>query len=119
MDVKILRNFSLATVLLFALTAVASAASTIKIGGLFAVTGPAAFLGEPERNTAQMVVDQINAAGGILDSQVLQRAHALRIDPAHFLKEHNSYPCLVQIGGLLKTGATQTNVMDLRVALVE
>ncbi len=65
MAVKILRNFSLATVLLFALTAVASAASTIKIGGLFAVTGPAAFLGEPERNTAQMVVDQINAAGGI------------------------------------------------------
>ncbi|MCA9015861.1 MAG: DUF4147 domain-containing protein, partial [Planctomycetaceae bacterium] len=60
-----------------------------------------------------------DAAGGILDSQVLQRAHALRIDPAHFLKEHNSYPCLVQIGGLLKTGATQTNVMDLRVALVE
>ncbi len=37
----------------------------IKIGGLFAVTGPAAFLGEPERNTAQMVVDEINSKGGI------------------------------------------------------
>lgn len=41
------------------------AAETIKIGGLFAVTGPASFLGEPERNSAQMVVNQINAAGGI------------------------------------------------------
>ncbi|WP_339729652.1 DUF4147 domain-containing protein [uncultured Gimesia sp.] len=60
-----------------------------------------------------------DAAGGILDSLVLQRAHALPIDPAPFLKDHNSYPCLAQVGGLLKTGATHTNVMDLRVALVE
>ena len=37
----------------------------IKVGGLFAVTGPPSFLGEPERNTAQMVVDEINKAGGI------------------------------------------------------
>lgn len=41
------------------------AAGAIKIGGLFAVTGPAAFLGEPERNTAKMVVDEINKAGGV------------------------------------------------------
>ena len=32
---------------------------------MFAVTGPAAFLGEPERNTARMVIDEINKAGGI------------------------------------------------------
>lgn len=37
----------------------------IKIGGLFSITGPASFLGEPERNTAQMVVNKINASGGI------------------------------------------------------
>lgn len=43
----------------------ALAAAPLKIGALFAVTGPAAFLGEPERNTAVMVVDQINKAGGI------------------------------------------------------
>uniref|UniRef100_A0A831UDW9 ABC transporter substrate-binding protein n=1 Tax=Geobacter metallireducens TaxID=28232 RepID=A0A831UDW9_GEOME len=58
----------------FILTVVASlailagsalAAPPIRIGGLFAVTGPASFLGEPERNTAQMVVNEINAAGGI------------------------------------------------------
>jgi len=41
------------------------AAPPIKIGGLFSITGPASFLGEPERNTAQMVVNEINAAGGI------------------------------------------------------
>ena len=43
----------------------AFAADAIKIGALFAVTGPAAFLGGPERNTAQMVVDEINKAGGV------------------------------------------------------
>lgn len=43
----------------------ALAADPIKIGALFAVTGPAAFLGEPERNTAKMVVDEINKAGGV------------------------------------------------------
>ncbi len=41
------------------------AASPIKIGALFAVTGPAAFLGEPERNSAKMVIDEINKAGGV------------------------------------------------------
>lgn len=58
-----------ATVLLSAVTAFA-AAPPIKIGALFAVTGPAAFLGEPERNAAQMVVDEINRGGGIKGRKV-------------------------------------------------
>ena len=41
------------------------AAPPVKIGALFSVTGPASFLGEPERNTAEMMVAQINKAGGI------------------------------------------------------
>ncbi len=35
------------------------------IGAIFSVTGGASFLGEPERNTARMVEEAINAAGGI------------------------------------------------------
>lgn len=65
MVTKSLRNLFLSVIFVFAAAALASAAAPIKIGGLFAVTGPASFLGEPERNTAQMIVDQINAAGGI------------------------------------------------------
>ncbi|HXC92671.1 MAG TPA: ABC transporter substrate-binding protein [Geobacteraceae bacterium] len=42
-----------------------AAPATIKIGALFSVTGPPSFLGEPERNSAKMVVDEINAKGGI------------------------------------------------------
>jgi branched-chain amino acid transport system substrate-binding protein len=51
--------------LLLGLTGNSWSQAPIKIGGLFAVTGAPSFLGEPERNTANMVVDQINAAGGI------------------------------------------------------
>lgn len=57
-------NFVLAAVTLLFSTNV-FAAAPIKIGALFAVTGPAAFLGEPERNTAKMVIDEINKSNGI------------------------------------------------------
>ena len=56
--------FALSIVTMLSATS-ALAAPAIKIGALFAVTGPASFLGEPERNTAQMVVDEINRAGGV------------------------------------------------------
>jgi branched-chain amino acid transport system substrate-binding protein len=51
-------------ILLLSVTA-AMAAGTIKIGGLFAVTGPASFLGEPEKKTLEMLVNEANAKGGI------------------------------------------------------
>jgi branched-chain amino acid transport system substrate-binding protein len=35
------------------------------VGGMFSITGPASYLGEPERNTLKMMVDEINAKGGI------------------------------------------------------
>jgi branched-chain amino acid transport system substrate-binding protein len=38
---------------------------TYKVGALFAVTGKWSFLGDPEKKTAEMLVEQINAAGGV------------------------------------------------------
>src|SRR5512147_3306310 len=38
----------------------------IKIGAFLAVTGPAAFLGDPEQKTLQLYVEKLNAAGGVL-----------------------------------------------------
>jgi len=46
------------------------AAPPVKIGALFSVTGPASPLGEPERNTAEMMVAEINKAGGINGRQL-------------------------------------------------
>lgn len=40
-------------------------AEPIRVGAIFSVTGPASFLGMPEKKTAEMMVEKINAAGGI------------------------------------------------------
>ena len=47
------------------LSGTALAAEPIKIGAVFAVTGKASWLGEPERNTVKMIEAEVNAAGGI------------------------------------------------------
>lgn len=46
------------------------AKDTIKIGAIFAVTGPASFLGAPESKTAKMLVEEINDQGGIAGKQL-------------------------------------------------
>ncbi|MGB7551761.1 MAG: ABC transporter substrate-binding protein [Chromatiaceae bacterium] len=55
---------------LFALGAPTQAADSIKIGTVLAVTGPAAFLGDPELKTLQLYVDEINQQGGLLGKPV-------------------------------------------------
>ncbi|HPO16934.1 MAG TPA: ABC transporter substrate-binding protein [Candidatus Hydrogenedentes bacterium] len=42
----------------------------IKIGAIFSVSGPASFLGAPEEKTVRMLVDKINAEGGVLGHKV-------------------------------------------------
>jgi branched-chain amino acid transport system substrate-binding protein len=44
---------------------IACASGTIKIGALFSVTGPASFLGEPEKKTLELLVKETNDKGGI------------------------------------------------------
>ncbi|MDC7225341.1 MAG: ABC transporter substrate-binding protein [Spirochaetales bacterium] len=61
------------TAILLTLAAIASSLltgcggedETIKVGALFAVTGGASFLGAPEARTADMLVEEINADGGV------------------------------------------------------
>lgn len=43
----------------------AFAAEPIKVGAVVSVTGPASVLGEPEKNTLEMVKEEINAKGGV------------------------------------------------------
>jgi branched-chain amino acid transport system substrate-binding protein len=54
-----------ALLLPLALTGSLSAAEPIKIGFVASITGGASFLGEPEKNTALMVQEWVNKAGGI------------------------------------------------------
>ncbi len=54
-----------AAALLAAATAV-QAQAPIRIGSFLSVTGPAAFLGDPEQKTLELYVERLNAAGGVL-----------------------------------------------------
>lgn len=59
-----------------------------------------------------------DAAGAVIDEPLRQVALARGLNPGEFLAINNSYPFFAQTGGLLRTGPTHTNVMDLRVAVV-
>jgi glycerate 2-kinase len=59
-----------------------------------------------------------NAAGAVLDASVVDKAKRLGLLPSEFLAINNSYEFFDRAGGLLKTGPTHTNVMDLRVAVI-
>lgn len=48
----------------------AVAADPIKIGSVLSVTGPAAFLGDPELKTLELYVEKINKDGGVLGRQL-------------------------------------------------
>ena len=47
------------------------ACAQVKLGAVLSVTGPASFLGDPEKKTLEMYVDDINAKGGV-NGQKLQ-----------------------------------------------
>src|SRR5690606_12961121 len=42
-----------------------AALAEIRLGASISATGPAAFLGDPEAKTLEILVEQLNAAGGI------------------------------------------------------
>jgi branched-chain amino acid transport system substrate-binding protein len=53
------------------LALVAQASAQIKIGAVLSVSGPASFLGDPEKKTLEIYVDKINSKGGV-NGQKLQ-----------------------------------------------
>jgi len=64
-----LKRLALGTALTLSALA-AMAADPIKIGSILSVTGPAAFLGDPELKTLQMFVEDINKKGGVIGRQL-------------------------------------------------
>jgi branched-chain amino acid transport system substrate-binding protein len=65
---KILTTTAFAT--LAAVGVASSASAEIRIGATLSETGPAAFLGDPEAKTLKMLVDKVNAAGGINGEEI-------------------------------------------------
>ena len=59
-----------------------------------------------------------DAAGAIVDVETWAKAREQNLSADAALAAHDAYPFLDRTGSLLRTGLTQTNVMDLRVMLV-
>lgn len=59
-----------------------------------------------------------DAAGAIADAAVMACAKEKGLDAKHFLYENDAWHFFEQTGGLLKTGATQTNVMDIIIVII-
>jgi glycerate 2-kinase len=59
-----------------------------------------------------------NAAGAYADAATLEHAASLGLNAWDFLERHDAYLFFQAAGGLLITGLTQTNVMDVRVLLL-
>ncbi len=54
-----------------------------------------------------------DAAGAVVTGATWSRAQALGLEPSTFLRGHDAYSFFAQVGGLLRSGPTFTNVNDL------
>ncbi len=60
-----------------------------------------------------------DAAGALVHAGTLEKARELGLDPARYLADNDAYTFFEALGDLLITGPTNTNVMDLRIMLIE
>jgi hydroxypyruvate reductase len=60
-----------------------------------------------------------DATGAMADHTTVDRANSMGMDPKAYLKDNNAYPFFKKLGDLLITGPTHTNVMDVRILLVD
>jgi len=59
-----------------------------------------------------------DAAGAVADDEVIERMNELKLSPAEYLDRHDAYAFFDSTGGLIRTGLTGTNVMDVRIILI-
>jgi len=59
-----------------------------------------------------------DACGAICNGYTISRAKKLKLDPQDYLNRNDSYHFFEKLGDLIKTGPTNTNVMDIHIILV-
>lgn len=59
-----------------------------------------------------------DAAGAIVDGTTVKKAQKLGLNIDEYINNNDSYHFFEALGGLIKTGPTNTNVMDLRIVIV-
>jgi branched-chain amino acid transport system substrate-binding protein len=117
---NILRNavLTIAAVGLMTVPGLQSAqAGTIKVGAIIAETGPAGFLGKPEAKTLHMLVDQINAKGGVNGNKIeliLKDSGGKKENAVSFAKQLIEEEKVFAILGPTRSGSTMAikNIME-------
>lgn len=59
-----------------------------------------------------------DAAGAFSDKELMQKAIENGLDAAAYLEQNDAWHFFEKTGGLIKTGPTQTNVMDIMLAII-
>jgi glycerate 2-kinase len=60
-----------------------------------------------------------DAAGAVVNTDIMERAMALHGSPTSYIDNNDSYSYFMETDALLKTGPTQTNVMDIVITLIQ
>lgn len=60
-----------------------------------------------------------DATGAVIHEGMWQLAEDKKLDPINYLKNNDSYHFFEKIDGLVKTGPTETNVMDIVIVLLK
>lgn len=60
-----------------------------------------------------------DAAGAICDGDTMEKAGEMGVDAQKFLENSDPYSFFEQVGGLVKTGPTRTNVNDIYILLIK
>ncbi len=60
-----------------------------------------------------------NAAGAVVDGQTVTKALSMGLKASNYLDHFNAYTFFNEAGGLVKTGPTGTNVMDVVIMLIQ
>jgi len=109
---------------------IASGETTVAIRGHTGKGGPSqelALAAAPKIAGRRIVLASIDTdgtdgpttiAGGIVDGNTLARAHRRNLDLFKALTNHESSKALTKLGDAIRTGPTETNVMDLNIVIV-
>ncbi len=88
----------------------------------FALALALALDGAPDIHAIACDTDGIDGtednAGALVDPTTLDRARARNLDPQQMLDDNNSYELFKELGDLVVTGPTRTNVNDFRAILI-
>jgi glycerate-2-kinase len=60
-----------------------------------------------------------DAAGAVVDGETVRKARSLGMNPEDYLENNDSFHFFEKVGGLLITGPTGTNVMDIQITLLD